>query len=77
VKVKVGTLRFEQGTFEQGTIITVSEEQFKRFGTAVELVAEPEVTEPPVNAPTPEAPPTEPTHTGGPQPKPRRTPKEL
>lgn len=69
MKVKVGTLRFEQGTFEAGSIIAVSEEQYKRFGSDVELVAE----EPVVNVPTLGEPQPEVAESDvASQPKPRR-----
>jgi hypothetical protein len=39
--VKIGTIHFEQGTFEKGSIITVSEERAKLFDPAtVEVIQE-------------------------------------
>jgi hypothetical protein len=38
VKVVVGTLHFEQGTFEHGSLLRVTREQALRFGKNVEII---------------------------------------
>ena len=82
IKVKAGTIHFEEGTFEQGSIITVSEERLKQFNPGTfEILAEPATAESTVSSPEtttkpstsePQTTTSEPETTTAPKPKKRR-----